>query len=283
MLGTERNPYVLTSIAYALGHVWDPTAADALLDLSTHADDEVRLAAVQGLPGSVDHGDDPVDERIVRALIRLTEDPVAEIRNWATFGLRSTEATGPEVDRALLARLHDEGADTRAEACMTLALRRDERVIAPLIEALSRRDVHSDALRAAIHLADPRLHAALVSVVDRLVPADLEDDDDPSFRLLLESAIRRCDPLAGLGAEQIESLILATLQSASSESGHEVDASLEGDYPVTEVVIRRGDRVERSAIWNFDQLAPDDPTSLDQAFTFYRLANIASRFEAPPA
>ncbi|MCU1355347.1 MAG: hypothetical protein JWM89_765 [Acidimicrobiales bacterium] len=273
MLEAEQEPYVLTSIAYALGHSWDERARDALLDLATQVDDDVRLAAVHGLPGTRAHSDGPDgDTPVVDALVRSTRDPVAEIRNWATFGLGQIEAEGPEVDQAFLDRFADPDDDTRSEALRAMADRRDERVVEPLIAELRSQHVEHVVVGAAGWFADQRFHGVLLD----LAAMPRTDDDDQGWWAELDAAIRRCDPGAPAAAEPIEVAILAVLQASASESGHPIDATLFGEYPLTEVVITHGDREERSAIWNFDERRPDSPASLDQAFTFYRLANIAS-------
>jgi hypothetical protein len=87
------------------------------------------------------------DRKAVRTLIELSADPDADIRDWATFGLAQQIGTNTrEVREALYARVEDEDDDTRAEALMGLARRRDERVSVPLIKELC---------LCARHLASP--------------------------------------------------------------------------------------------------------------------------------
>jgi HEAT repeat protein len=89
----------------------------------------VRRAVVHGLMG---HDDD----RAVRALIALSGDDDAAVRDWATFSLGvQIERDAPELRDALAARLSDGDADTRDEAIRGLALRGDERAVEPALEA----------------------------------------------------------------------------------------------------------------------------------------------------
>ena len=245
-----------------------------LLERSDHDDGPVRVAAIRALPGTAGgQQGGVVDPEVVAALVRATCDPVADVRRWATFGLGLLSAVGPEVEQALLDRLDDNDPETRSEAVRALADRRHERAVEPLIAALRDDTVDVHVVDAAGWFADLRLYPALVDLATSLG----DDDTDPAFVAAVDAAIGRCDPGSPAAAEQIEVAILAVLQSSAAESGHPVDAALVGDYPVTEVVLTAGDREQRSPIWNFDDQDPDDPGTLDQAFTFYRLANLASR------
>ncbi len=79
-------------------------------------------------------------------------------------------------------------------------------------------------------------------------------------------------------AEQIEVTLLAATQASLLDAGaaDQLEVSLAGAYPTTEVVLRLGDHERRHAIWNFDETNPDDPASLDRGFALYRIANLAS-------
>ena len=72
------------------------------------------------------------------------------------------------------------------------------------------------------------------------------------------------------------SLLTAAQTSLLEAGAAAVEVGLDGEYPVTEVVLRAGDWERRHAIWNFDETAPTDPSTLDRAFTLYRIANLAS-------
>jgi HEAT repeat protein len=271
MAAAERDPAALALIGHALARLCDPRAVEPLLVLATHRDPDVRFAAAHGLGPSarVDAG----RPAALAALIDLTRDPVAPIRDWATFGLAQTGDTGDDVTAALVERIDDPDLDTRAEAVMGLATRRDGRVVEPLIAILGGEEVGSLEVRAAGLLADARLFEPLR---DWAAGRDARDDD-PEYWELVEAAIRRCDPGAADAAERVEVALLTTVQASMAESGIEpFDVALAGEYPTTEVVLTRGDRQERHPIWNFDEGDPADPTTIDLAFAMNRLANIAT-------
>jgi len=182
---------------------------------------------------------------------------------------------GPDLDE-MAAQLRDAprlGTDTLAEIVLTLAEHRDRRVIAPLIDLIASRRVDELMVRAAGWMADPGLHPALVQLRSSRI-ADLGDD---GYWLQVDRAIGRCRPAAADEAEEVEVALLTATQASLLESGAiEVEVGLDGMYPTTEVVLRHGERERRHAIWNFDEASPDDPATLDRAFTLYRIANLAS-------
>jgi HEAT repeat protein len=132
---------------------------------------------------------------------------------------------------------------------------------------------HAAVRRSAVHAAalqaDPALCDALRAVAERA--------DDDAERAGVAAALRRCRPEAAEEAFGLEVALLTTVQASMAESGMEpFDVALTGEYPVTEVVLTRGDRQERHRIWDFDEADPADPSTLDLAFAMNRLANIAT-------
>lgn len=163
--------------------------------------------------------------------------------------------------------------DVATEVVVTLAEHHDRRVIEPLVDLIASRRANTMMVRAAGWLADPALHPALVQLAATRV-GDLGDEEHWTQ---VGRAIARCDPGASDRAEQIEVALLAATHASLLDSDLVgVDVFLDGTYPSTEVVLRFGDRERRHPIWNFDETAPDDPSSLDLAFTRYRIASLAS-------
>jgi hypothetical protein len=181
----------------------------------------------------------------------------------------------PDLD-AMAERLRDApriDAGEVAELVLTLAEHRDRRVIAPLIDLIASRRADELSVRAAGWIADPALHPAL----EQLRTTRIGDLGDTGYWEQVDRAIGRCRPDAAEAAEEIEVALLAAAQASLLESGAAaIEVSLAGEYPVTEVVLRVAERERRHAIWNFDETAPDDPWTLDRAFTLYRVANLAS-------
>lgn len=183
----------------------------------------------------------------------------------------------PDLDLDALAaeaqRANELDADRAAEVVLTLAEHGDRRVIAPLIDLLASRRAGELVVRAAGWLADPALHPALVG----LAATRLGDLGDVGYWEQVDRAASRCRPDAAEEAEAFEVALLAAAQAAMLEAGViGGDVALEGGYPATEVVVTIGERQRRQPIWNFDELAPDDPWSLDRDFARYRIANLAT-------
>ena len=129
LLEDDDEPAVLSSAAIGLGHLHDERAIAPLAALARHAAPEVRRAVIHGLMG---HDDD----RAVHALILLSEDAEASVRDWATFALGvQIDRDTHEVREALAARLADDDANTRNEAIRGLAARGDPRAVEPALAA----------------------------------------------------------------------------------------------------------------------------------------------------
>jgi len=178
MLETEEDHGALQAILAALSHQGKAEAIAPAARFRSHADPDVRDAVVHVMMGRE-------EALALEVLIDLTSDPTAHVRDWATFALGTqTEADTPELREALVARLDDEDDDTRCEALVGLARRKDRRVIEPL-----RRDLGSDsvwplAVEAAALIGDPSLHPLLVAIQESW------DTDDG----WLDEAIRACSP-----------------------------------------------------------------------------------------
>ncbi len=188
LLLTEENNSVLASIGFAFGHLHDSRGILPLIKLKNHHDADVRMGVVSGLSQQE-------DELAIQALIDLSSDEEEDIRNWATFGLGSQiEADTSAIRDALFARVISETADSdtiaeiRGEALVGLAIRKDRRVIDPLISELENRRVGILTVEAAKEIGDARLYQALIN---------LQEWWDMNIELLQE-AISSCNPKIGL-------------------------------------------------------------------------------------
>jgi methionyl-tRNA formyltransferase len=159
MAAREEDPVVLGTIAHAFGHLGPGYGDEVLLSLATHGSVAVRDGAARGLAGRQ-------DPRAVEALIALSADDDAEVRDWATFALGTlAELDTPALREALAARLDDPDEETRVEAVLGLAVRRDPRAVGPALSLLEAGDVHGvwrvhameeAAIRLAAISGDPR-------------------------------------------------------------------------------------------------------------------------------
>ena len=123
------------------------------------------------------------DVQAIEALIELTRDPEAHVREWATFALGTqVEVDTPDLRDALMERVADNDDDTRCEALVGLARRGDRRVLPALQSSLSSDSVCSMEVEAAALIGDPLLLKELVAL------REWWDVD----KALLDEAIRAC-------------------------------------------------------------------------------------------
>ena len=174
----ERDPQVLAALVAALGHRANHVAFPILLRLRAHASPEVRMTVAAFLVDVAPSAEDP---KLLDALIALSSDRDSDVRNWATFALSEVEANSKHLVEALWKRAHDTDAETRGEALLGLARRKDPRTLTLLRKELSSDSVGALPVEAAAELADSRLLDVLTSLAEWW---DINAD-------LLNEAIRR--------------------------------------------------------------------------------------------
>jgi len=180
MLGRETEDEVLAAIASALGHLDDPRSIDLLIPLKSHPSASVRYGVVHGVSGQ-NH------PAAIQMLIELSRDEDQETRDWATFGLGTfIDSNSPEIREALFARLSDTFENTRTEALIGLARRKDLRVVAPLLKQLQAEYVAPIFLEAAMEIGDPRLLPALLELKEYCRDTESEEGE------WLDKAIASC-------------------------------------------------------------------------------------------
>jgi HEAT repeat protein len=158
-LVVERAPAPLASIVAALGHIGDPGSLGLIFPHASHPSPQVRLAVAFAVATM---SPQPLAPESRMTLIGLSRDKDPEVRDWATFGLGTlSDADGPDVRAALLARAEDVHHEARAEALFGLAVRHDPRAVPHLIRALQSPLVGGLEVDAAAAAADPRLLPAL--------------------------------------------------------------------------------------------------------------------------
>jgi HEAT repeat protein len=184
-LGDDEDHGVLIAVADALGRMWDPRCLEPLLTLVHHEDRAVRLAATQALNGAMCNHE--TDEGLA-ALIRLTTDEDDRIRDWATFILANQAADSIDIREALWARIDDGGGETRGEALVGLARRKDPRARDQILQRLSDNPGNL-IVEAAAELGDPNLYPELLRLRNEHWQ---EHNSRPS---VLDEALTSCRPI----------------------------------------------------------------------------------------
>jgi HEAT repeat protein len=158
ILDNETDAYVLQAALVGLSHQKDVDAIPRVTNFLKHASPDVRQAAAFALMGHE-------TSLAIESLIILTRDSEALVRDWATFALATQiDLDTDQIRGALVNRLNDPDDDTRGEALVGLARRKDERVIAALKTELSSDCVGSLAIEAAELIASTELHPYLVAL-----------------------------------------------------------------------------------------------------------------------
>ena len=178
LIGNQQDESALQAATMALGRTGDSRALEKLIELKNHSSEEVRFAVVHGLLTLE-------DEKSIQALIELSVDEDEDVRNWATFGLGSQiEVNTKEIRDSLFKRLDEEDDEIRGEALVGLSIRKDKRVLDPLLKELASEWVGVLVVEAAGELGDQKLCRSLK---DLEAWWDIDKD-------LLKSAITACCP-----------------------------------------------------------------------------------------
>ncbi len=121
----ETDPDVLMSLLYSIGHNNDKLNNEQIEKICSFIDIEnsrVKEGLVSALLG--------IDNlNAIETLIKLSSDKLSHIRNWATFGLGTQiERNDTPIREALWERVNDKHQETKLEAIVGLAKRKDKRV-----------------------------------------------------------------------------------------------------------------------------------------------------------
>ncbi|WP_395316891.1 HEAT repeat domain-containing protein [Variovorax sp. UC74_104] len=177
----DPHEEVVCAAASGLGHRPHPQALPELVQLASHSNKQLRWTVAVTL------GRYP-EPAAIEALLQLAHDPDDDVRDWATFGLgTSQEADTPQIRDRLWKNLHDHHEEVRGEALVGLAERGDTRVIDYLSEHLNAK-CRVYELKAAEKIASPRLLEALQAIARDCPETGL----DGYWVHSLQSAIAAC-------------------------------------------------------------------------------------------
>jgi len=125
LLENEKEPKVIRSILYGIGHNNENLNKVQIKRLCSYAGTNSSLikgGLVFSLLGKN-------DANAIKTLIFLSMDKLSYIRDWATFGIGSQiKKNTVEIRNALWKRINDKHQDTKLEAIVGLAKRKDIRV-----------------------------------------------------------------------------------------------------------------------------------------------------------
>ena len=125
LLENEKESEVIMSILYGIGHNNENLNKAQIKKIYSYADTSSSLIK-EGLVFSLLGIN---DANAIKTLIFLSTDKLSYIRDWATFGLGSLiEKNTIEIRNALWKRVNDKHQDTKLEAIVGLAKRKDIRV-----------------------------------------------------------------------------------------------------------------------------------------------------------
>ena len=124
LLATEKDPEVLLSLLYAIGHNNDKLDKEQIRKICSFQNSDNKLIK-EGLVSALGFID---DLQATDVLIKLSDDQSARIRNWATFYIGQGERNTKEIRDALWKRVNDKHQETKMEAIAGLAKRKDKRV-----------------------------------------------------------------------------------------------------------------------------------------------------------
>lgn len=185
ILKKEKDPKALLSVLYAIGHNNEKLKSNEialLVSFKDNVDEGVREGLVSALLS--------VDNKLaIDTLIHLTTDKVSHIRDWATFGIGTQiERDNKLIRQALWSRVHDKHQDTRFEAIVGLAKRKDKR-IKEIIEKELLTENYGSLLFEAIEELNDKGFIPLLK--KHLGKAKKSDNNNPEWVKKLTNCINR--------------------------------------------------------------------------------------------
>lgn len=125
LLHIEKEPKVVMALLYAIGHNNEKLSKNQIEKLCSFINTDNNLIK-EGLVNSLLG----IDELIaIETLIKFSSDKLSDIRNWATFGIGTQiERNNKSIREALWHRVNDKHQETKLEAIVGLALRKDVRI-----------------------------------------------------------------------------------------------------------------------------------------------------------
>ncbi len=183
LLKYAPSPKLLDNILSGIGHnneILTDRQIQEIIKYKNHNYSDVRFSLVHALSRLE-------NKHAIKALISLSKDKHHDIRNWATFGLGSqVELINDDIVNALYDRINDSHQETRFEAIVGLANRKDQRTKKIIIKELKTGEYGSLLFEAIEALNDKELLPYLEEILDQVKS---ETDINKWWLLSLEEAI----------------------------------------------------------------------------------------------
>jgi HEAT repeat protein len=124
LLHIENDSTILMSLLFAIGQNNDKLSKTQIEKLCSFSETNNKLVK-EGLVAALGFIN---DLKVMEVLIKLSNDQSDHIRDWAIFYLAQGERNNKYIRDALWARVNDKHQDTRLEAIVGLAKRKEKRV-----------------------------------------------------------------------------------------------------------------------------------------------------------
>lgn len=177
LLEAETDPDVLMSLLYSIGHNNDELDKEQIEKICSFIDNEnnwVKEGLVYALLG--------IDNlTAIQTLVKLSSDKLSHIRNWATFGLGTQiEKNNKNIREALWNRVNDKHQETKLEAIVGLAKRKDNRVSEIIKREIMDGEYGILLFEAIIYIKNkdflPLLHQNLKNAEENVINTEWKED-----------------------------------------------------------------------------------------------------------
>ena len=177
LLEAETDPDVLMSLLYSIGHNNDELDKEQIEKICSFIDNEnnlVKEGLVYALLG--------IDNlTAIQTLVKLSSDKLSHIRNWATFGLGTQiEKNNKNIREALWNRVNDKHQETKLEAIVGLAKRKDNRVSEIIKREIMDGEYGILLFEAIIYIKNknflPLLHQNLKNAEENIINTEWKED-----------------------------------------------------------------------------------------------------------
>jgi len=171
LLEEIQSDKVLKSIFHGIGHNNDELnekQISKLVEFKTVKNTDIKHALISALSGIQ-------NSKAINVLIDFTKDKTSSIRNWATFGIGTLiESDNLDIRNALWNRVNDDDFETKSEAIVGLANRKDKRIKNIIISELENGDYGTLLSEAILTIKDKDF----LPLLNRNVEIAKKDKDD---------------------------------------------------------------------------------------------------------